>query len=599
MTINVSPTTGKDTTHHLKLTDSSATKLGLICCDARGEPLARVGVNPYPPFASQLRQGRGEHADRRPPFEDIPLSDFSGGMAMLHHDEDASKYLDGMMADTSREGYAVISGLPKYTSGIRDFDENWLGDVSWLSLDFAGANRTTTFVAGASYDVNSIVVILKKVGAPTGNISVLLLASGGSVLKSKVLTVGTDLLTDLVSERVEFVFSSVQTIAAQTTYKVKVAYSGSSSDYVDVAIESGGALYYRVLDDTADFDALTFELNGGFYLITQPEDRSASKLYLLGERGVADSNSGALTTLVDASKTGGTAWTTDEWIGGVAKIVGGPGSDEDEPYRTIISNTTNTLTMLAWNVTHTTDTEYVIMLDKWQLMQTFTYYVTDVAVGDNYAVMALGTAAGIRRYQVKELNGAMSETLSASGNLKAERLAGLSGGVQRNQRGGGTLYLGQYITDYPTIRSRVLPPYSDADIHGLVKYLPLTHEPWDHTSYTNVNNYISDGFITIEVTSGVSGDIAKREFDFPFICTSGRYFEFGFMADANYDAGDLQFGYEDKSGDRLNVNLPALVADTWKYVSILMPEKPSATEGTLNEDKITTYYIKTTKSNAV
>ena len=95
--------------HHIKLTDADSTEVGFITTDSVGDKKPLVSVSPYPAMASQLRQGRSKHADRVPPFEDIALSDFSGGLAMLHHDEDASKYYDGKRCDTSRAG-EVIAG---------------------------------------------------------------------------------------------------------------------------------------------------------------------------------------------------------------------------------------------------------------------------------------------------------------------------------------------------------------------------------------------------------------------------------------------------------------------------------------------------------
>ena len=232
--IEVSPTKGSSSSHHLKLVDAAATELGLICVDAQGNRIPRVGVNPFPNFASQLRQGRAKHSDRQPPFEDIALSDFSGGRGMLHHDEDASRYLDGKMIDTSRAGSVIHGGQETYTTGLRDFDESWPGDVSWTSMYASPGTEsiTTDFTAGASYNVNSIVVILKKVGAPTGNITVSLRDSAGDLVSAnttKSLAVGTDCLTDLVSERVEFTFPAVAGITSTTAYKVRVAYTGGSA----------------------------------------------------------------------------------------------------------------------------------------------------------------------------------------------------------------------------------------------------------------------------------------------------------------------------------------------------------------------------------
>ena len=142
MAINTDLADG-EITHHLKLTDADATELGLICCDSQGNKKAIVGVNPYPTMASQLRQGRGKHADRVPPFEDISLDDFSGGLAMLHHDEDASKYFYALRMDTSRAGEVIHGGLEHYTTGLRNSDESYPGDVTWGRLFYTLGDSKT------------------------------------------------------------------------------------------------------------------------------------------------------------------------------------------------------------------------------------------------------------------------------------------------------------------------------------------------------------------------------------------------------------------------------------------------------------------------
>ena len=106
MPVNVSPSTGNDSTHHISLTDSSGTVVGLNCYDRNGDAAPTPSTSPFPGYAAQLRQGRGKHADRVPPFEDISMSDFSGGLAMLHYDEDQSRYLDGKRCDIgNKEGF--------------------------------------------------------------------------------------------------------------------------------------------------------------------------------------------------------------------------------------------------------------------------------------------------------------------------------------------------------------------------------------------------------------------------------------------------------------------------------------------------------------
>ncbi len=587
MPINVSPATGKESTHHLKLTDSSATELGLICVDANGDRISRVAVNPYPRFASQLRQGRAKHADRQPPFEDIAQSDFSGGLASLHFDEDESKYLDGKRIDTSRMGEVIHGGLETYMTGIRDFDESWPGNVDWLSLDFAGANRTTTFVAGASYNVNSIVVILKKVGAPTGNITVLLLASGGSVLKSKVLTVGTDLLTDLVSERVEFVFDSVQAITATTTYKVKVVYSGSSSDYVDVAIESGGDLYYRVLDDAATFKILPFEYYGALYGITQPDDMSVSKLYLLGYRGVADANTGALTTLVDAA--GGFAANEIELV----TLVGGTGLAEEQPWRTASSNTGTAITVSpTWNIEHDTTTEYVAISNRWQLLQTFDKYVTDVTVVGRHVFFAFGSAQKYKRYRVYNAAGTFTEELSAVGHTELSKVLAYKIEIDNEDVKGGEFF--GYYADPGTPRRRLYRysiPYLPGDLFNDNGIVVPAGTLFDETAIANTIHYGFNGMSAIQVAAGfTTGDVGHVTIDSTDF-RKGEYLGFYAWSSVALAAGDWEIGYADSEANRINLDIPALAVDTWTWVVIQLVPDPSKTGGSVDESDITDIYF--------
>jgi len=525
MTVTVGPDKKGTSTHHIKLTDSSSTEIGLICCNGRGDRLAQVAVNPYPNMASQLRQGRGKHADRVPPFEDIPLSDFSGGMCMLHHDEDASKYLDGTRIDTSRMGEVVHGGLETYTTGLRDFDESWPGNVTWASMYASPGtvSRTVSFAAGASYTAASAVLLLKKVGTPTGNITVTLSNSDGGTAVSKVLVVGTACLTDLVSERVEFTFTATKALTSGTTYKITIAYAGgSATSYVQVAVDGSSNPYYRVLDATGDFGFIPFEYLGGFYGITTPDDGSVSKLYLLGDRGCTDANTGALTTLIDATKT----WTVNEWAGNIVRMVGGMANREEQPWRTIVSNTKDTLTVTpAFTVTHSaTYGEYVIYGDEWKLKQTLSARANDIAVVQDkvyisFGEATLGTTYYTRRFREQNVSGTWTETLDTEDNdaSGSEQMIGVYNPSWK--------YPSPMVYDLWQIKgssrqrtqlAKYQVPRYDEDLTNIIGTLCSNNRAWADTTYTNAapNVTYNGSVVVVDAAFGI-GKCAHIKLDAP------------------------------------------------------------------------------------
>ena len=598
MPVNVGPGLGGDESHHIALTDADGNELGLICYTSDGSKKAAIATSPFPHFASQLRQGRGKHSDRRGPFEDIPLSDFSGGLAMLHHDEDESKYYDGKRIDTSRMGEVIHGGLETYTTGLRDADENWPGNVSWLSLYSGGTtSKTTSFVAGASYNVNHIVLILKKVGAPTGNVTVELLASDDSSLKSKSLTIGTDCLTDFVSEKRVFTFSSVQAVTATTTYKVKVSYSGGSSTaYVDVAIDGSSDLYYRVLDDTTDFIFKTFEYKNALYGVSIFDDGSVSKLYIAGDRGAADSNSGALTTTVDATKS----WTNDEWIGDIVLVTGGPGANEEQPWRTITDNDATTLTHTAWTVTHTTETEYIILSDKWKALQTLTGRVHDFSVVRDKVYFAFGFPGGttpasggdtdkfIRRYRAYNNSGTWTEEILQEDNnhYGAERLLGiLSADTSKHEITIADLYIASMAAD-ETVLSKFQIPFTSQDMYAVLGTLCENDRAWTDTVYTNsVPNPYYYGSIVNVSGDFTTGKCAHWKLDTALDIRNAEAIALRLninpagVAQGNYDdAGDIRLVLADSDANEDEYNLDGTI-EKW-YDELLFLLDP----GTANAD---------------
>ena len=225
-------------------------------------------------------------------------------------------------------------------------------------------------------------------------------------------------ITDTVSVFRAFDWADTQTLTANP-FHIKV-YAESGSDDATNHWEVGTStitgntqkstagsswasatnidLYFRIVDADDSWIAHFYEYKGQMYFVTAPDDATAPEIFINGDRGAADSNTGALTTLVDATKS----WTTDEWAGSVAVITAGPGYRDELNWRVIVSNTATALTVSpAWATTHTTSTEYVIVAsDKFtaQAGHGLTVPVTDVLISKDVIYYAQGDGVAMRRH---------------------------------------------------------------------------------------------------------------------------------------------------------------------------------------------------------
>jgi len=239
--------------------------------------------------------------------------------------------------------------------------------------------------------------------------------------------------TDQVSRFYFFNWSGTQSLTGSTTYWVKIYSSAADSSgncwQVGTEISNPGTtksssdnsswsaaldgLYYRVVDQEVERQtALFYEYKGALYAAYATTGSGAPEVYINGDRGAADSNSGDQTKLNDATKS----WTPDEWIGSVVKITAGPGFTDEPNWRVIVDNDSTSLTVNgteSWVTTHTTATEYVIVAsDKWtELTSTgLTGTITDILASSGVVYFALGESTNIRRH--REYNNAGTWTNS-------------------------------------------------------------------------------------------------------------------------------------------------------------------------------------------
>jgi len=583
---------------HIELRQDN-TSLGFMMADYMDNRNPRLfGLNPFPKTASKIMQGRSTLSDQNPPFTDVALSDFTGGRGSLHFDDDETKFFDSKRADTIHQSSRVILGPQvSYIDGIRDYERSIPGDIDWQPLISGGTTSvTTSFTASASYNVESVSVFLKRVGNPSGNVTVSLLDASDTELKSKSIG-ATTACDDFISEEVNFEFSSVQAITDGTTYKVKVEYSGSDKNYLEVGVDSSSDLFYCVLDDTDSFEFPLIEYKGATYGVTIPDDGSVSKFYILGDRGAADSNSGDKSKLNDATKS----WTADQWVGDIVEVIGGPGAQEEQNWREITDNDGTSLTVSPdWNVAHTTSTQYVIHSDTAKLKQTLTARIHDARVVRDKIYFTFGYPGGssdryVRRYREYNDGGTWTEEISSETNsIGAEGILGIPTTAEDSAY---PIHANLYTTSFDDTGKLTLNvfqvPYGFDDMYYAITTLLNNQRAWCDTTYANstvTRKYfgskieVADGFTTGKCAHwklASALDVSQAE-------AIAMYLKIEPAAGGNYDDdGDIQIILADSAANEDAYNISGTVdAEFNELITLTDPQAATA-----DQTDITDVYI--------
>lgn len=406
----------KKPSHHVSLTDKQGRSIGIIATNSRGEPdPTTLDSSPVDRTAMKTTTGNSKYSDFEPPYTPIVQDNWAGGRGQSEFERDTSKYSDGFRMVTRKANKAYLAGQETFGAGIRTQEEAVPGSVHWLALVGAYRWATRRFTASASFTTGEIWFLVEKRGKPNGVLTVNIRAnaagSPSTILATATLAVAT--VDDVLSEW--RLFSISQALTSGTDYWVEIigaandnsqnhwrvatntTGSGSTLTSIDGITWSAGSndLYYRVCDTATNKTGIQFEYKGAKYYV---DGSAPPKLYMNGDRGAADSNTGLLTTLVDGSKS----WTVNKWAGAVVIITNGPGRDEPQPWRNITANTATTLTVdTAWITTHTTATEYTIIgANQWTEItgHGLTAKVTSVFANTKGIVyFAMGDAVNIRR----------------------------------------------------------------------------------------------------------------------------------------------------------------------------------------------------------
>ncbi|MGH2621590.1 MAG: hypothetical protein ACRDHG_13645 [Anaerolineales bacterium] len=438
--------------HHVTLEEvSGANKYGLILTSADGKANPRaIKRDPIQRTTLKLSQGSTRYSDFAEPFAPIDQNDWSGGRGLEDFERDQTRFFDSYRLNTWQPNRIIMGPQEVYSSGVRSLNQSLPGSVTWQALTgsqrFVAVKFTTP---SGGYSAGRFMVLLRYVGAPSSlSLGLRNDSAGdptGSSIFGEVTSFGAFIKQGEATHPKISIFWEFgeplgpYTLASATPYWIRLdAGAGdNAANHWEVGVKSSAGtseqssdgttwaaasfdLYFRALDVENQRETLPFEYKRGLYLVTKPDDNSAGRLYLNGDRGAADSNAGQLDRLIDATKS----WTTNQYQAKIVLLTGGPGSEEAQPWREIASNTATALlvTGFNWKITHTTATEYVILgSDEWiEITGTgLTKPVTDVLVSQDVIYFAQGDATNIRRANFANVAGTWTAAYADDGTNKA------------------------------------------------------------------------------------------------------------------------------------------------------------------------------------
>jgi len=386
------------------------------------------------------RLPRGAGVERKA----IRQNNWTGGRGNERFSTDTTRFYESTNLWSTVEGQICngplrcIASVKAFNASATYFPNSRLPATSFVP-GTDGLLRKITIPTGGGFTAATLSFIARKQGTPTNSLTITLYTdvdgAPGAIVKTATLSPAD--VTDNETTYRTITFS--QALTAATVYWVKFTAPLESTGawYILCERVSGQFLYevyVRLAATTTDRKKVKFfEYKRGLYaLCIYRNGTTAAKLLRNGDRGVANGTQN-VTTLLDDTRTAGTAWTVGEWAGCVVLITAGINKGE---YRTILSNTANTLTISGdpWpKPCADNGSEYVILgSDKWTEVTLtaggaagLNASATDVAVFNSAIYFAQGSDGnGTAMYRLREWNNGGVWTIEGAtdGTNKADYL---------------------------------------------------------------------------------------------------------------------------------------------------------------------------------
>lgn len=576
--IRVSPTE-PNPTHHISLSDG-INEVGLIISNVNGDAMpTAISASAFPRTALKTSTGNTQYSDLEPPWTAIAQSSWEGGRGQEDED-DITRFFDSRRLNTMG-GKIILSPQETYATGYRAQNMSMPGSLIWVNI-VADAQHylAVPFTPTENYTAKNIQLFVRRRGTPIHVLAVLLCDDDGGLnggQPDNILAqtnVDTTMITDTEGE---FYTCSIdaEALTAGTKYWILIGNPGGDDENcwqvgckdspgltkdssLGTYVTSSVDLYYRVTAaDVVPAKDIFFQYQQQQFLVRSAES-GAPVLYMNGDMGVADANTGTLNKLIDATKS----WTIDQWVGCTVIVTMGKGSNETTNWRTVVSNTGTELVVDSdWKIVHDTTTCYVITnSNTMTVIETATHGmtapVTDVLVVNDNVYFAQGDAVAIRRGNWYNNAGTATWRWAADGTNKAEHLCSVrdaSAGLQvwkSNTLDAANL---KSVAVAPAVATwanmtfgTAVPFYDDnGKINSIVEY-GTVKLPW----------VLREG-TTYSMVSGVPNEIPLKEMRAAMSARNGQatlvhniyfYFNLGTGIERYYDGDLLDMGMNRDAG---------------------------------------------------
>lgn len=443
MTLDIDPGNWRNK-YHVRLSLGS-NETGLILCNGAGDA-DQTGYSRQPAPVSTLRtySGSPTYGDLDPFWTPVSQDTWTGGRGNEYLDRNGEAYFDGWGVDTMAGRQFTATGLAvsAYVQRLEVKSQYYsAGRVwGWFAAPLGGAYA---FKISATYTVRAVEFTARRVtGAVGNNLTVTLRAdaagSPGAVLATAIVTAA-----EFTDYEVAQVFRAAFNYAAAGTWWVVIeesgvgdylilgtrpasGSSGLSKSYSGAWVTFNFDFWGRAIDVAKPTRAWFFELRRVLFAVMDPDDGTGAACYMNGYHDLA--TGGGSTTIVKA----GAGWAVNRWAGAVVRILAATGIYQAQTYRTIVSNTADTLTVSpAWDVLPAAGTEfYICGTDIWEPVAGMpaTVHISDVEAVNEIAYMARTADNDLIRLRRVAVAGALTnEWVTEAGN-KADQLCSLPGG---------------------------------------------------------------------------------------------------------------------------------------------------------------------------
>lgn len=400
----------KDNTYQIELRDGSSVWQMSLRGGESG--LVERGNTPQ---TTQFGTGGQRFGLWEPGFSHIQQRSWHGGRGQENYESDETRFFDSQNLFSLIPNCVFPATKWKFARGLRNEDVYFVDDVAWRALEGVTRYISVAFTASANYNATQCGLWLRRVGSP-GTLTFVLCSDSpgdpGGALQSTTKTISD--VTDWISLFEIFGITS-QALVLGTIYHIYVygATGSNKGSHWEVGVDpnSSGSKYstsgttwtaadfkmqFRIMetDPTRYFNY--FWLENALYAVTRSTyaDGSASKVFILGDRGTATSaNSTSLTCT-------GKTWGTTKFVGARVRIISGTGAGQNAA---IVSHTDDTLTFTTWAVAADNTSTFVIYSNEWwtEVSTTGLGSVTGrPCVAANIAYFPQGQSTNIRRMRV-------------------------------------------------------------------------------------------------------------------------------------------------------------------------------------------------------